>query len=187
MALGDHGGPLKPVRFPVAFRVHTTHTALFYPSSIVSLLVHQSLVNQNTIHLIYHLFSAGAALLLYSDGACAAPAARTSSISYIEKYAGCDASQVQKLEQAFADVHTLVTLAETIDTSKHPWSNYFRKQGDGKTEDGKHIKAMWKAIASPNFKITVTCTTSDNAACKHGRSASKASEPPSKFCKGIED
>ncbi|GLA40672.1 hypothetical protein AnigIFM63309_008506 [Aspergillus niger] len=99
MALGDHGGPLKP-----------------------------------------------------SNGASAAPTARTSSISYVEKYAGCDASQVQKLEQAFADVHTLVTLAETIDTSKHPWSNYFRKQGDGKTEDEKYAKAMWKAIASPNFK-----------------------------------
>ncbi|GLA30087.1 hypothetical protein AnigIFM63326_008284 [Aspergillus niger] len=120
------------------------------------------------MHSLYHLFSAGAALLLYSNGACAAPTARTSSISYIEKYAGCDASQVQKLEQAFADVHTLVTLAETIDTSKHPWSNYFRKQGDGKTEDEKYAKAMWKAIASPNFKITVTCATSDDAACKHG-------------------
>ncbi|GLA51188.1 hypothetical protein AnigIFM63604_007540 [Aspergillus niger] len=120
------------------------------------------------MHLLYHLFSAGAALLLYSNGACAAPTARTFSISYIEKYAGCDASQVQKLEQAFADVHTLVTQAESIDTSKHPWSNYFRKQDDGKTEDEKYAKAMWKAIASPNFKITVTCATSDNAACKHG-------------------
>ncbi|OJJ66423.1 hypothetical protein ASPBRDRAFT_49057 [Aspergillus brasiliensis CBS 101740] len=117
---------------------------------------------------LYQVFSAGAALLLYSNGASAAPTARTSSVSYIEKYASCDASQVQKLEKAFTDVHTLVTLAETIDTSKHPWSNYFRTKGAGKTEDEKYAKGMWKAIASPNFKITVTCAASDNAACKSG-------------------
>ena len=35
---------------------------------------------------------------------------------------------------------------------RNSWSNYFRKQGDGKTEDEKYAKAMWKAIASPNFK-----------------------------------
>ncbi|RDK41689.1 hypothetical protein M752DRAFT_284426 [Aspergillus phoenicis ATCC 13157] len=61
-------------------------------------------------------------------------------------------------------------ITETV--MRNSWSNYFRKQGDGKTEDEKYAKAMWKAIASPNFKITVTCATSDDAACKHGRSAS---------------
>ncbi|PWY64974.1 hypothetical protein BO94DRAFT_551790 [Aspergillus sclerotioniger CBS 115572] len=81
---------------------------------------------------------------LWYAGLVAATPTPEPSISYIDKYEGCDQAQVQRLEKAFNDVHTLTTTAESIDISKHP----------GLQEDEKYVKAMWKAIASPNFKIT---------------------------------
>lgn len=191
------------MRCPVAFRVHTTHSPLFYPSSIVSLLVHQSLVNQETMHLLYHLFSAGAALLRYSNAAPTAGLFRYRTLGNMldvmplkfrnsskrSRNASRDhryfQAPVSKLDSKRHSHRWWELIAEPV--MRNSWSNYFCKQGGGKTEDEKYAKAMWKAIASPNFKITVTCATSDNAACKHGRSASKTLEPPSKSSRGIED